>query len=364
MSASAASAVAENSDTVLVPLAASSGHKRGTWKPVNLSQEHLIMSGGFHAKFEVIPVIRYQSGTTTHSFVELNKNAQWFLKGVGGLQTGKGDLKAVRVLQAVGKQFSLACAGPDGVADAEAQDADSDEDPMDALDDVLIPTPKAKAKGQAKSKQRHALVQDLKMPRRPPCTGTDQNETIVISVYKKSASAKRGRSKYFLRSDFLDWLLSYAADELHFQGVVRAISPEAQVTNKANCTEVADVHLQWNFRVKAWDAEFVSGPFVGTTRCFHAVDLTTWRWARMIDLSFVEIDQSRTRGSAQKDVAKNFSTRWCRAIACGRADEFEKTWHLGDLVTSAKKRRGAGGEGTAVAEEPGTAVAEESATED
>jgi hypothetical protein len=107
MSTSAASAVAENSDTVLLPIAASSGHKSGTWKPVNLSQEHLIMSGGFHAKFEVVPVILYQSGTTTHRFVELNKNAQWFLKGVGGLQTSKGDLKAVQVLQAVGAPEGL-----------------------------------------------------------------------------------------------------------------------------------------------------------------------------------------------------------------------------------------------------------------
>ncbi len=106
MSTSAASAVAGNSGAVLTPMAARSGHRRGgTWKQVKLSQEHLIMSGGFHAKFEVVPVILYQSDNITHRFVELNKTAQWFLKGVGGLQTSKGGCKAVHILQAVGVQF-------------------------------------------------------------------------------------------------------------------------------------------------------------------------------------------------------------------------------------------------------------------
>ena len=356
MTTSAASAVAGNSGAVLTPMAARSGHRRGgTWKQVKLSQEHLIMSGGFHAKFEVVPVILYQSGTTTHRFVELNKNAQWFLKGVGGLQTSKGDLKAVQILQAVGVQFLLAVAGLD--AEAEAPDADSGEDPMEQLDDVLIPTAKAKTKGQAKPNLKQALVQEFEMPKRPPCTGTDQKDTIVISVYRKAGKGK-GRGSYFLRSDFLDWLLSYAADELHFQGVVRAPSPEAK---EANCPAVADVHLRWDFGVKGWYAEFVSGPFVGATRCFQVVELTSWRWGRMAELSFVGL---RTNSSAQKNAAKHFITRWCQAISTSQADEFEKSWLLGDLVTSPKRCRGAGGAGTAVAEEPGTAVAEESGTED
>ena len=355
MPTSAAPAVAGNSDAVLTPMAASGGHRRGAWKPVHLSQEHLIMSGGFHAKFEVVPVILYQSDTTTHRFVELNKNATWFLKGVGGLHTSKGDLKAVQVLVAVAAQFCRA----DGTLDAEAetQDADSGEDPMDVLDDVLSPKAKAKTKGQAKQKLSHALVREFEMPKRPPCTGTDQKDTIVISVYRKAGKGK-GRGKYFLRSDFLDWLLSYAADELHFQGVARAISPEAI---EANCPAVADVHLRWNFGLKGWYAEFVSGPFAGATRCFHVADLTSWRWGRMAELSFVGL---RTSRSDQKNAAKHFITRWCRAISTSQADDFETSWQLGDLVTSPKRCRGAGGAGTAVAEEPGTAVAEESGTED
>jgi hypothetical protein len=365
MSTSAASAVEENSDTAPVPLAASGCQKRGKWRPVKISQDHLIMAGGFHAKLEVIPVMRIQIGTAEHRFVEMNKNGHWFVKGVGGAQAVKGDLKAVQVIKAVRIQYNIACGCPqdpmdaDSVADGKARDADSDEDPMDDLDDVLTPTTKAKAKGQARTKRRHGLVLDFPMPKRPPCTATDQNETYVISVYKGSLNQKghsSGQGKYYLRSDCLDWLLSYAADELHFQGVVRVIIPGEQRTNKANCTTVEDVHLQWNFGAKAWEAEFISGPFVGTTRCFHVVDLTPWRWARMMGQPFVDKDQSRTRALPQKNVAKNFITLWCQAIASGRADEFEKTWRLGesDLVTSAKKRSGAGGDSTAVAEESAT----------
>jgi hypothetical protein len=365
MPTSAASAVAQNSDAVLLPMAASGSHRRGTWKPVKLSQEHLIMSGGFHAKFEVVPAILYQSGNTTHRFVELCKNAQWFLKGVGGLNTRKGDLTAVKVMQAVTKQFFLAIVGADEVADAEAQDADSGEDPMDDLDDVLIPTPKAKAKAKAKGKNKQATVADVEMPKRPPCTGADQTDTIWISVYSK-ATGKPGRAKLFLRSDFLDWLLSYAADELHFQGVVRAAAAD-ESRPVANCAAVADVNLQWDFSVKAWKAEYVSGPFVGATRCFHVVDLTTWHWARMTELSFFESTKKKPRPtlSDQKGAAKIFITHWCLAISAGRASEFEKTWQLDELlVASAKRSRGAGGQGTAVAEEPETAGAEESAEED
>ena len=72
MSTSAETAVAETSKTAMVPLAESS-HNRGTWKPVEVAADVLNVRGGFNTKNEVASSIRYQTGTTTCRFVELDK---------------------------------------------------------------------------------------------------------------------------------------------------------------------------------------------------------------------------------------------------------------------------------------------------
>ena len=103
------------------------------------------------------------------------------------------------------------------------------------------------------------------------------------------------------------------------------------------------MHLEWDFGERAWDAEFVSGPFAGTTRRFCVADLTTERWAKTRASSFVEGDPSRTRAVVQKTIAKEFITRWCEAIASNVGYGFEDAWDLEKPVfeTPAKKRRGA-----------------------
>ena len=88
-------------------------------------------------------------------------------------------------------------------------------------------------------------------------------------------------SKLFLLVGNLDWLLAYAADELHFQGVKRE-SPEREPRKPANCAAVADLRLQWDFGSKTWEAEFVSGPFEGTTRRFCVEQLTNKRWSKLV----------------------------------------------------------------------------------
>ena len=49
-------------------------------------------------------------------FLELDKNAAWFLKGVGGPKTQKGSLKAVDVLQLLRKTFDDLTAVAEGGA--------------------------------------------------------------------------------------------------------------------------------------------------------------------------------------------------------------------------------------------------------
>ena len=216
---------------VMSPLSVAMGNKRGTWKPVHV-EETIVVKGGFNTRPETAPIIRYQtSPTTVCRFVELDKNATWFLKGVGGAKTVKGDLKPVQVLQEIRQQFNIACgedqphttaAAVAGIED-DSQDSEQAGDPMDDLGDIVValPTAKSKPKPKAEAKRlpKRASVQQFAMPMRPNCTGYAQDDTINISVYRKP-SEYRNKAKLFLREDFIHWLLSYAADELHFQGVV------------------------------------------------------------------------------------------------------------------------------------------------
>ena len=57
------------------------------------------------------------------------------------------------------------------------------------------------------------------MPKRPECTGADQSDTLWIKVYRQQGMNPKNQAKLYLRWDYLDWLLSYAADQLHFQNV-------------------------------------------------------------------------------------------------------------------------------------------------
>ena len=67
------------------------------WTDVSIKEAQIIIAGGFNAKGELAQSIQYKcTDNVTHTFVALHKEAQWFVKGVGGAR--KGELKAVNVL--------------------------------------------------------------------------------------------------------------------------------------------------------------------------------------------------------------------------------------------------------------------------
>ena len=132
-------------------------------------------------------------------------------------------------------------------------------------------------------------VKKFEMPKRPPCAGCEKDDKTVICVYRKPGSSIRNKRNLYLQVDCLDWLLSYAADELHFQGVVRT-NPEPSAKPTGNCSAVADLHLEWDFDAKAWEAEFVAGAFAGRKQRFSFRDLTHARWTKMKAWSLVACD--------------------------------------------------------------------------
>ena len=72
---------------------------KGKWEPVAVVGGIVNIKGGYNRSGKVGSSISYQVDNTIHVFVELDKNAEWFLKEVGGTRTQKGDLKAVLALE-------------------------------------------------------------------------------------------------------------------------------------------------------------------------------------------------------------------------------------------------------------------------
>ena len=66
--------------------------KKGfVWKPIDCTDALLHIRGGFSAEYLTAPSIPFPMGKVTYKSVQLSKNATWFLKGVGGIGTKKGD---------------------------------------------------------------------------------------------------------------------------------------------------------------------------------------------------------------------------------------------------------------------------------
>ena len=158
--------------------------KKGfVWKPVHckndirLRRQCLSMSSA--------PSIPFLMGTVTYRFVQLSKNATWFLKGVGGNGTKKGDLKAVTVLHELRKKYNEVAGVDTTIAVAEDQGENADDDIMNCLDDLATPVPvakaKAKAKGKAKAKAKalpqQVRVESFKVPKHPACSGWERGHS-------------------------------------------------------------------------------------------------------------------------------------------------------------------------------------------
>jgi hypothetical protein len=161
-----------------------------------------------------------------------------------------------------------------GSSDDDCDAAVAEPDPMDALDDLADMFPSGTPKPSSKRRRlrdlidrgRRTVVETLSVPARPLCTGSDGGATTTISVYRLPMSSRRSNGSFYLRTDDVGWLLAYAADELHFQGVIAPRHvPQSRV---GNCPAVAGLRSEWAFATGEWACEFVDGPLTGTThRC-------------------------------------------------------------------------------------------------
>ena len=192
------------------PLTPISSPSSGTckWQPVSTETGLVRIKGGYNTRGEAAEGIQYQIHDTTHQFVKLDKNAAWFLKGVGGTKVQKGDLKPVTVIELLHQTFDQKLEQEAGVEAAVAEgqlstvaesqnDADEDIDPMEQMDDLVEVVPKANKKPRTTNRTDRAMVEEVVVPTRPPCVGCDDDDKTVVCVYRKPRSEKRSNGNLF-----------------------------------------------------------------------------------------------------------------------------------------------------------------------
>ena len=136
---------------------------KATWKPIRVIQGCINITGGFIGNNAFMAnSIQYQMDEFTWTFIELDKNAKWFLKAVAGHDKGrlKGTLLTVGIVSDIRDKINSICfQPPTAVAEpavAEPAVAEDVTDPMNQLDDIVISdaSPKPTGKQNTKTKEK------------------------------------------------------------------------------------------------------------------------------------------------------------------------------------------------------------------
>ena len=121
-----------------------------------------------------------------------------------------------------------------------------------------------------------------------------------------------------MRIDCLDWLLSYAADEYHFQNIVRqAEKPPPAVTD--------GFYIEWEFNKRAWVASVDDGVKAGK-QFFNPDGITSHQWKKLQERSLATGRLSKANKIMRKAAAKEIAKLWCAATRNGEGHMFEAEW--------------------------------------
>ena len=275
------------------------------WRRARVVRNDVSIDGGYSNALHPAATVELMDHGERSTFVYLDKNAKWFLHGVGGAKAAKGSLKCVRVMEDLDEE-ETAVDAEETAADAENAAAVAEDsapvaeevDPMDAMDEIdehagddMRGAHKKKMKentgpsGYKKVDRARAQIKAIDVPTRP--LGFPDSTNIIVRVYRKHDPAVRGQGhggSLYLSEDCLDWLLSYAHDEWESMGIEAPPMDDDRVGNVAT---VADLHLAWQFDEDSWRAEFIAGPFKGTSRTLKVADLDKHMWAKLRELDLV-----------------------------------------------------------------------------
>ena len=139
------------------------------------------------------------------------------------------------------------------------------------------------------------------MPLRPTCADPNCSDTINVTVFLKGATNK----ELWIDVANVAWLITYAADEIAYQGVECKDEGTAVAAKTPNCKDVEHLHIAWNFQSKNYDAEFLGGPEKGYGVSIDTVALTeTAVWKHNEELSHLQ---------SAKSFAKELLKQMCKA---------------------------------------------------
>ena len=297
-------AVADEPLAAATPVCAySHDNHLGTWRKSSAMSSCVWIQGGFGGKTEsVAQTIRFEMGGSEYVFVHVHKNARWFIAAIAGPSARKGDIAQVKILDNVRRLIERPNADPNGEAPAVAEYVD----PMEDLDDVSeVEEPKPKARRKADKPI------GINLPKRPPCAGEDQGETVTIY-------AVLYRRKLHMRIDGLDWLLSYAADEYHFQNIVRQAEKHPPAVTDG-------FYIEWEFNKRSWVATVNVG-FKAGKQFFNPDGISLHQWKKLQELSLAKGVLSRASFLTRKAAAKEIAKLWCAATHEGEGQSFEAEW--------------------------------------
>ena len=153
------------------------------------------------------------------------------------------------------------------------------------------------------------------MPTRPPCSGREQGEVRTIHIYVKS-----GSKALHIRMNCIDWLLVYAADEHHFQGIAR------NHKGPDPTTAVADYVLAWDFNSKAFEGTIAAGLLAGQSVSCAPTVLRKDVWDKLNDLKWVDVVFSKAILTNKRKACKRCLQMWCEATSQGHRDDVESHW--------------------------------------
>ena len=237
------------------------------WRSVGFTQV-LSVTGGYLKK----PMLIESMEVEDEMFVKLEKNADWFLKMVGGPKLQKGGLQRTRAIETL--RAKSGCGGP--VPQAKTMDA-GDDDPMNALDECIYEGDAScalkKKKPYYRPKRIKEKVVSVQMPTR--ALGRCDGETKSVRVLPRS------KNSLWMHLGDLPWLVCYVADELSRDGVPDQPEPENSAAAVGNCS-VAGLSIRWDFSSNdGWEAIWVDGPFKGGVVKSSVSALTPAKWIKV-----------------------------------------------------------------------------------
>ena len=268
-----------------------------------------VLSGGRTDQHWVVSSIVLTCDGRDYDFVQVEKNAHWFLKTVGGLGTQKGQLKSVGVIADL-RKLAAPVENAEATPDAKAKPAeDEEDDPMRALNvgDGFGSSEKLEGDHRTKRQKRDesakrgeacastrpsALVKRVSMPRSPGSA-----DTVDVWCYAD-------RYRLWLRSDSLMWLLEYVAADVDRHGnTERPNDPDGvdapAVAGKAWKT-------RWDANLQSYVSVWLVGPKKGEKVTSPVGNVDKARYDAMRQLNKYKNPWSRATASDKRDAAADF----------------------------------------------------------